>query len=325
MSAPSLQGTASQLVLIPDERGEAIFQNVLLSALPPDSQLYGDAPDAAVVESVERFGILQPVILVERGLGYSVADGRNRIKAARSAKLISVPAMVYPNGWAIVDVLTLIANSQRRANAIADLRAIEGLVRHGATEQDMCEATGLSTTELRARMRLQGLIEPMRAAVEAGRIKVSLAGQVAKLSAPLQRQLVETLHKRGLVTGADVKAVTRAKRQDAFSALPPELFDTPGVGVFGDEALESSRVKREPIFWGPRVVELLRRAISLIPEGDPSREWLARTPIMLALVGEPGASAGERPPEHVVGTFDPDSEGPEHRVVGRTGQNGHGG
>ena len=46
--------------LVPEERMKPHRTTVRLDELPEET-LYGDAPDAGMIKSVERFGVIQPI------------------------------------------------------------------------------------------------------------------------------------------------------------------------------------------------------------------------------------------------------------------------
>jgi hypothetical protein len=52
-------------------------------------------PSAALVESVRRFGVLQPMLVQERDDEYRIISGHKRLEAARQAGLLEVPCIVH--------------------------------------------------------------------------------------------------------------------------------------------------------------------------------------------------------------------------------------
>lgn len=88
--APVVEAPAPQLPLLPERPpalGELVM--VVLDRLPPDAELAGPPPSAALVESVRRWGVLEPLLVraVGGGLDYRNPDtlvaGRRRLKAVR--------------------------------------------------------------------------------------------------------------------------------------------------------------------------------------------------------------------------------------------------
>jgi ParB/RepB/Spo0J family partition protein len=243
-----------QLTLIPDERVEPKYKDVPLTELPGDEQLPGEAPDRAFVESVERFGVLQPVVLLKAAKGYEVAAGRRRVKAARAAGLMKIPARVYPPEWALSAVLAIVENEQRTSNVYVDLLSIEALMEAGAGEDDVVRATGMSKHTIRSRLRLARLIDPLRTALGDHQISVSTAEAAARRTVPEQHRLADVLAQNGKLTLADVRSVGRAETASAVDSLPDQMFSTPGLDT--DTAED----------WAAQVLRLLDQARALLPD-----------------------------------------------------------
>jgi signal transduction histidine kinase len=55
---------------------------------------HGEAPSPAFIDSVKRFGILQPLLVTQQGTRYRVIAGRRRLAAATAAGLRDVPCLV---------------------------------------------------------------------------------------------------------------------------------------------------------------------------------------------------------------------------------------
>jgi len=88
--APVVEAPAPQLPLLPESPpalGELVM--VVLDRLPPDAELAGPAPTPALIESIRRWGVLEPLLVraVGGGLDYrnpaTLVAGRRRLKAVR--------------------------------------------------------------------------------------------------------------------------------------------------------------------------------------------------------------------------------------------------
>ncbi len=227
--------------------------DVPLDLLPPDTHLLGDPPPRDLVRSIAALGcLLQPVVLIEADAGtYHVGDGRRRIKAARAAGLERVAALVLPAGVLSPEAITLIGNTLRAPNPVSDYQALVTLLAQGADEAAISAATGLTVGEIRARLRLDGLIAPLKEALYRGALRASVAGEAARLPAHQQETLAPRLADGATVTLADVRAARQVTRASAVAALPAALFDTPPAG---DE---------QP--WPAQVGRLLLEARALTP------------------------------------------------------------
>lgn len=224
-----------QLSLIPDappDPADLAVELIPLDQLPPDANLPGNAPAPAFVDSIRRFGLLQPIIVIPNGHGYQIAAGRRRIKAARAAGLERIPALIYPLGYAPTQILAIIENQQRSRNIASDYLAIRKLADQGATENDIVAATGMPLGTIRARLRLANLIPPLHDAFLAGHISAAVADQTSTLSHDLQDQLAAILKAAGKLHAHDVDTVRHVAHETAaaqLATLSPQLFATPAA------------------------------------------------------------------------------------------------
>ncbi len=208
-----------QLSLIPDKLITPKARKVVLTDLPED--LIGPEPEPEFIDSIRKFGFLQPIVLLEHDNIYQVACGRRRIRAARALGLISIPANIYPLGWTPASVLTLIENTHRKDNLPAQLDAIATL-RLSATPEEICVAVGMSQPELAQAIKmLDALVPELRNAMRDGRIKTSTAKQAAKL--PVEQQ--QALAQQDNIKSKDVAALQRQQptEEQPASLLQPEI------------------------------------------------------------------------------------------------------
>lgn len=216
-----------QLDLIPQERCEPENVMVPLTHLPPDSELPGDDPSREFVESIKVFGVIMPIVTVVQNRRQVVADGRRRIKAARAAGLTEVPVRVYRTGWALADVLSLLANQQRSKNIASDFLAIRQLADAGHTEQQIAQAVGMPVGTIRSRMRLAQLTPVLLAGFLDGQIRASVAESIAKQTPATMAKLELVLEETGTVKAGDVEEARQVQRKASLAAVAPVLFSTP--------------------------------------------------------------------------------------------------
>jgi ParB/RepB/Spo0J family partition protein len=206
-----------QLSLIPEKLITPKARKVVLTDLPED--LIGPEPEPEFIESIRKFGFLQPIVLLEHDNIYQVACGRRRIRAARALGLISIPAQIYPLGWTPASVLTLIENTHRKDNLPAQLDAIATL-RLTATPEEICTAVGMTHQELNQAVKmLDALVPELRDAMKEGRIKTTTAKQAAKLPVEQQRALAE----RESIKSKDVAAYLQEQNPTVEQNLLPTI------------------------------------------------------------------------------------------------------
>lgn len=204
---------------------------VVLDSLP--KTLPGPRPTAAFVRSVQRIGVVKPIVLVERESGtYDLRDGRRRVLAAREAGLTSIKAVLYTKEDVRPELLTLTLNAQRSDNAVAELDALRALLKQGASEGDIARDTGMPVATIRRRLRLAAIMsEPLWQAVKKGDVTVAVAEAVAKLPAAARDRINDTLEEKGTVSAADVAEQRRVRAAASQAELPEEMFEEADAAV----------------------------------------------------------------------------------------------
>lgn len=203
------------------------------------------------VESVRRFGLLQPIIVVDdpsQHLSYRLVAGRRRVAAALRTTMLYVPAIIFPAGTpdSVLAAMSLTENYQRRENPIADMEAIDELVAAGVAEVEIADRIGLSISQVRSRRALAHLIQSMRNALQNGDLSVRLANQIARMPASSQRALwsIWCASDGDEITPEMVERATN--EHDAASAM--------------DTVVDMTRPERTPI------TRTVRATASLTPE-----------------------------------------------------------
>lgn len=236
-----LPNPALQPTLLPEIPADFTAEEVPLDDLPPDEAILGGAPAAALVASIRRDGVLQPVLLVRAyGGGYWIAEGRRRIKAARAAERSAVPAWVADGDRAFAAALGLVTHATRRDNPAAELDAIQRLLALGADERTIARETGLRLATIRQRLGLLALHDGLREALRRGALAVGAAERAAKLPPEAQQRLALRLEGGERLTEALVEDERRARSAAAAIALPlADLAATPGADEVASMAAPS--------------------------------------------------------------------------------------
>ena len=96
---------------------------------------YAEEGIRQLAASIEKRGLLQPVILSEMGTRYGIQAGHRRVLAFRLLERETIPALVKPSPEMLAEI-QLIENIQREDLSPADLEiAVKDLVaRHGSQE-----------------------------------------------------------------------------------------------------------------------------------------------------------------------------------------------
>lgn len=230
---------ATQMALIPEVIPTTERRMIPLTELPLAH--VGARAERELIDNIKTFGVQVPIVVRERGGAYVLVDGRRRVAAQRIAleEAIKAHGAESPEAEALrtikaevisgvtaamASALTIGLHATRRENPAAELEAIEDLLKVGAQEADICEATGLAPHQVRARLRLQRLIQPLRDAFRDGQITATTAGDAARLPAAMQTRLAAKLLAGERLTSKDVKAARSAQAVSVTDQLPEDIF-----------------------------------------------------------------------------------------------------
>jgi len=156
---------------------------------------------ATLAASIRERGVLQPIVVRPLGGGrYEIIAGERRWRAAQTAGLSEVPALVHDVEDEAALAIALIENIQREdLNAIEEARALKRLVdEFGITHARAAQAVGRSRAAVSNLLRLLDLNEDVRGLVEAGALDMGHARALLGLSGPRQSQAATEVVARGL-------------------------------------------------------------------------------------------------------------------------------
>ncbi len=219
--------------LFPDEGAEYVQLQVSeVDALIPGWDKFAIMPDKKSVDSVRRYGVLQPVLLIQNddNKTYTMAAGRRRIKCAVMSERKVIDARVFPSGWTKAGVLTLVENENRKRNPLSEWQALEELIESGMEEKDIIEETGIAQAIYHKLLTFRNLIEPLQEAFKEGKIRSSVAFKAAKYKAKVQRAIAKHLKDNGRVKMSDVTKVRKAVLNEGVARIPFEVFNAPEAG-----------------------------------------------------------------------------------------------
>jgi ParB family chromosome partitioning protein len=217
--------------------GDPVGRLVPIELLDPNPnqprQVMGDL--AELMASVAEKGIIEPLIVRNRGNRYQIIAGERRYHAAVQVGLREVPVIVREVDDAGVMELALVENLQRKdLTAFEESEALHQLAqRCNYTHEDLARKLGKSRTAITESLSLQNMPEEVRTLCRLADISSkSTLLQIVRQSDPQKMvALVEKLASQGGVTRQDVRKET-AKPQPGrpkffvFSFRPPtKSFD----------------------------------------------------------------------------------------------------
>lgn len=187
---------------------------------------FDEAELAALADSIRQHGIIQPIVVLRREVGYEILSGERRWRAAKLAGLAKVPVVVRDEADPRHQAeLRLVENIQRAdLNPIELAQAYRALLdEHGLTHDELAARLNKDRSTITNTLRLLQLPEEVQAMVADGRLSAGHAR--ALLAAEPARQAA--LARRILAEGLSVRAVERLAKQpdsaESAAAKPANL------------------------------------------------------------------------------------------------------
>ena len=152
-----------------------------------------------LAESIEKHGIMQPIVVREVASGeYEIIAGERRFRAAQLAKLKTVPAIVRTLDDKEALELALVENIQRKdLNPLEEAAGYQRLMdEFGYTQETLAKIVGKSRSHVANLLRLLSLPEKFRSAIDSGELTMGHAR--ALLSAKDPQALYQRIQEVGL-------------------------------------------------------------------------------------------------------------------------------
>lgn len=178
-----------------------------------------------LADSIRQHGVVQPIILRQKGERYVIVAGERRFRAARLAGLEKVSAIVKDLDEAQVMEVALIENLQREdLNPIEEAAAIRFLMQqHDLTQEEVSKRLSKSRPAIANSLRLLTLPEPVQAYLRNGKLQAGHARALAGLQDPeAQAVLADKIVGEGLsVRAAESLAREQGQKPPRQKKEPP--------------------------------------------------------------------------------------------------------
>ncbi|MBW2282102.1 MAG: ParB/RepB/Spo0J family partition protein [Deltaproteobacteria bacterium] len=176
----------------PEAIGAPLFVPISRIAPNPNQprKAFPEEELAKLAASIREQGVLQPLVVRERGGGYELIIGERRWRASQLAGLDEVPAVVLDATDRAVVEMALVENVQRAdLNPIELAHAYDELVRHeGMTQEEVGRRVGLDRSSVANHLRLLELPEEIQHDLIDQRLTMGHAKAV--LQAPEERRVM---------------------------------------------------------------------------------------------------------------------------------------
>ena len=198
-----------------------------------------------LADSIKAQGIIQPVIVRERGLSqYELIAGERRWRASQLAGLTEIPVVIKTISDETALALGLIENLQREnLNPIEEAQGLKRLAdEFGLTHETIAKAVGKSRSAISNSLRLLSLPEPVQEMLYQRRLEMGHARALLTLHVVDQLELAQ----KAVKNGWSVREVER-RSQLAHQKAKPEAAKTisPDILRINDALTERLGVNAE--------------------------------------------------------------------------------
>ncbi|MDR2163593.1 MAG: ParB/RepB/Spo0J family partition protein [Clostridiales Family XIII bacterium] len=154
-----------------------------------------------LASSIEKHGLIQPVMVKPSKYGYELVAGERRWRAARRAGFKEIPAIIREVSSEENALFALIENVQREdLNPMEEAQAYRHIMDdYGLTQEDVAKSVGKSRPYVANTLRLLKLPEKIRGYLSEGKLSAGHANAIGSVSGSESRQkLADRIVKEGL-------------------------------------------------------------------------------------------------------------------------------
>lgn len=168
-----------------------------------------------LTQSIRANGVVQPIVVRQRGNRYEIVAGERRWRASQRAELRRIPAVVREVSDDKMLELALIENIQRQElNPVEEAKAYSKLIEQlELTQEVVAERVGKSRTVVTTAIRLLRLPREVLREIEQGRISAGHGRALLMTADPMvQRQVANSIIDFGLSVRETEKTIKRLSK-----------------------------------------------------------------------------------------------------------------
>ncbi|MBY0097563.1 ParB/RepB/Spo0J family partition protein [Mesobacillus maritimus] len=213
---------------------EEIVKEISIKELRPNPyqprKIFQEKAIEELKDSILEHGILQPIIVRKSIKGYEIVVGERRFRAAKAAKLQTVPAVVRELDEKQMMELAVLENLQREdLNPIEEGAAYQTLMEKlGLTQEELAKRLGKSRPHLANHIRLLSLPSKIQTLISDGKISM---GHGRALLGLRQKEQLQAIAEKIVREGLNVRQLELLIQQ-LNNAVPRETKKKPEKDVF---------------------------------------------------------------------------------------------
>lgn len=222
--------------LIPQAVSEESSNEIAVDQIKPNKfqprRVFDEEVLGELSQSIQQYGVLQPVIVRKTLAGYELVAGERRWRASQKAGLKSIPAIIREYTDAEMTEIALIENLQREnLNPIEEGMAYRRLMEEfGLTQEEVARKIGRSRSLIANTIRLLNLPSVVQEYVSRGTLSMGQARPLLSLeNEELQREAADMIIAEGL-SARDAEelvkkfGLTPKKFEEKVAEQPKEIF-----------------------------------------------------------------------------------------------------
>jgi len=246
---PVAHATSEEPVVAEGEPSGPSFEQLPLDRIDPNPRqprgAFDEEPLHDLTASIEAVGVLQPIVVRPSGERYQIVMGERRVRAARSAGLERIPAIVRTTEDDQMLRDALLENVHREdLNPLEEAAAYEQLLLDfGITQEELAARLGRSRPVIANALRLLRLPGSVQRRIAARTLSAGHARAVASLEDPVQQErLADRIVAEGLTVRMAEELAQRIKN---------------GEPLLGPD--ERARLRVRPAMQAPGMADLAER------------------------------------------------------------------
>jgi ParB family chromosome partitioning protein len=202
--------------LIPQELATEGFAELSVKDIQPNPQQprtdFGAESIKVLADSIRSVGVLQPVVVRKVDDGYVLVAGERRLRAAKKARLKTIPAVIRGDGTDSDDLTEALVENLQRENlsVLEEAAAYNHLLEDfGMTHEEVASHVGRSRSAVSNTVRLLALPGPILAMLQNGELT---AGHARALLGTEDEAYAVHIAERAVAEGWTVRRVEEAIR-----------------------------------------------------------------------------------------------------------------
>lgn len=257
-----------------NENTNEIVKNIKIIDIEPNKEqarkIFDEESINELANSIKEYGLIQPIIVTQKGKYYEIVAGERRWRASKRAGLTEIPAIVREDDERRNKEISLIENIQREdLNPIEKARGIKVLMEeYDLTQQKVADILGKSRSSIANTVRILNLDErvielALQGKLTEGHCKALMAITDGDKQYDMALYMIES---GDTVREAEKKMQVRKKlkkKDQKYEAIYRDIEDT-FQGFFGTKVKLDAGAKKGKIIIQYSSNEDLERILDLL-------------------------------------------------------------